>query len=104
MLLVVAAEVLDLAVVQIHGQTLFAVEKIRLLEGDLVILPARAGGDLQAEFLPAPGEVRWIEQVEVALHEARLGKHRLDGTVPKPHDEAAGSALLHPDDEIAAVG
>ena len=103
-LLEVTAEVLDLTVVQVHGKTQFAVEKIRLLECDLVILPARAGGDLQAEFLPAPSEVRWIEQVEVALHEAYLGKYRLDGTVPKTHDEMARPTFLNPDDEVAAVG
>ena len=102
-LLEVAAVVLDLTVVQVHRKTQFAVEEIRLLEGDLIILVPGAGGDLQTEFLPAAGEERRVEQVEVALHVAYLGKQGHIGTVPESRDEVACPSLLHPNDEVAAV-
>ena len=103
-LLEVATVILDLTVVQVHGKTQLAVEEIRLLEGDLIILPPGAGGDLQAEFLAATCEEGRVEQVEVALHKAHLGEHGLDRTVPESHDEVACPPFLHPDDKVAAVG
>lgn len=90
--------------VEIDAELEFALEEPRLDEGDDIVLPLGAEGGAGAEFLAGPGEVPWLEEIEVGLTDFDEADQTVDGAEAGADRHVAGVLLFDVDDEVLAVG
>src|SRR5205085_1995499 len=99
---IVKALKVQIAIIKLGAEREFAPEEPGFDERHDIILALSADLDAQAEFLPAAGEGRRMEEIEIALaelDETDDGIHRAEA---RAHREVAGVFLIHAHDQIFA--
>ena len=90
--------------IEIDSERQLSSEKPGLDERGQVILPLRAQLHAQPEFLAAPSESGWMEQIEIALIDLGESDDRIHRAESSAHGQIAGALFVHANDEVLVAG